>query len=424
VSDATLFRGVSRVPSASIWRFGSDGVAESRYWTPRFGICPGQPVDAALDAFRSAVSRATAGPRTAIALSGGLDTRAILASTISLGRPVDGFTAGQPDSADVRVARRLARHLKGEWHNVVIDDDFLDRFDRWAEAAVKLSDGTLGVENAHLAYLNTRLPGLADTLVDGGGAEASKRGLLHSAAVRARDSGELADVVMRLFSRPDAALALLGPGGIGRAAERLRELLRQRLTALAHDSVGDTLDAFFIRHMWTGYHGAGVAMQNEHIGCQLPFLDNQFLDALMQVPLNVRGRSALNFFVVKRCAPELERYPRVWMDVEIPWSNSRLLSLIPPIAVRVVHRLLNRPAFPIARWMGRDLREQARAAAESFARRGVMCCDSLKAALARGDAPLTGTTGRAARMAWRFDIWHREFLDARARGRHPPPTTG
>jgi asparagine synthetase B (glutamine-hydrolysing) len=411
LSENTLFGGVGRVPAASIWRFTSSGVARSTYWRPEF--CPGsdRAVDRALDALVSAVSRATSGGRTAIALSGVIDTRAILAAALSLRQAGDGFTSGLARSADVRVARMLARHLGGRWHCLAIDGAFLDQFDRWAEAAVTGSGGTLGVENAHLAYLNRLLPAKTDALADGGGAEAAKRGLLHRAVQSARSKADLARLLLHDFGHPASAEALLGAGAMKRTAERLGTLLEDLVRDVDQATIGDTLDAFFLRHMWTSYHGSGVALQNEHVGCRLPFLDNGFLDTLMQVPVAARARSDLNFLTVRHRAPELERYPRVWMDVAVPWSSRRVLTMIPPPVARAAHRLLNRPAFPIGRWMRHELREQCAAAVLSFVERGVTDCGVLKAALARGEPPITGSLGRAARTAWRFEIWLRAFSD-------------
>ena len=409
VSDHTLFRHVRRVPTASIWQFGRHAAAKSTYWEPSFRPGPDDTVERALDTFGAAVSRSTSGSRTAIALSGGIDTRAIFATVLKLGRKTDGFTSGLAGSADVRVARRLARHLDGEWHNASVAGEFLDRFQHWAETAVRDSDGTLGVEHAHLAYLNSLLPGWMDTLVDGGGAEAAKRGLLRRAARAVGSNAELKRMLMCEFGKPEAAGALLGEVEMRRVEERLSSLLEDQLAGVAHSSTGDTLDAFFLRHMWSGYHGTGVAMQNQHVGCRLPFLENDFLDALMEVPLGVRERSAVNFLAVRRNAPQLERYPRVWMDIEVPWSNSALLQMTPTLVVKVASRFLQRPAFPIARWMTRDLQAQARAALESFLGRGVADGRALRRALAGGQMPVTGSLGRAARLAWRFDTWFRVF---------------
>jgi hypothetical protein len=245
--------------------------------------------------------------------------------------------------------------------------------------------------------------------VDGGGAEAAKRGLLRRASASARNDCGLPRLLLHQFGKPDAAEALLGQTGAKHAAGRLLGLLEEQLAEVAHARAGDTLDAFFLRHMWAGYHGTGVAMQNRHVGCRLPFLENDFLDALMEVPLGHRERSALNFLAVRRYAPELERYPRVWMDVEVPWSNSALLRATPAPLVRLAQRLFQRPAFPIALWMRRELQEEARASVGSFLDRGVFEAGALRSALAREGVPVAGSLGRATRLAWRFELWYRTF---------------
>ncbi len=121
-SDRTWLKDVAPVPPATQMTFRiSDGsLTQRRYWSwdkivPLAGHHSQRELGHELGArFRTAVEQRTS-PQTGLALSGGLDSRAILAA---MPRTSQIFTFGHPDSADVRIAAQAAS-VKNAPHTVL-----------------------------------------------------------------------------------------------------------------------------------------------------------------------------------------------------------------------------------------------------------------------------------------------------------------
>lgn len=123
--DRTWFRGVEVLPAGAVltWDIASAKMNKRRYWFWT-DIQPMAHVDTPavaeelgrrfVDAVRRRVNE---GERVGVTLSGGLDSRAVLAAVPDSVRPLHAITFGKPDSPDVRIARRAAR-LKGAVHHV------------------------------------------------------------------------------------------------------------------------------------------------------------------------------------------------------------------------------------------------------------------------------------------------------------------
>ena len=109
------------------------------------------------DVFARNLPRYFAGPeRIGISLTGGLDTRMIMAwhrpSPESL--PCYTFGGTYRSCRDVVVGREVAR-AAGQSHGVIgVGEDFLSRFSRYAERTVYLTDGCADVSRSADLYVN------------------------------------------------------------------------------------------------------------------------------------------------------------------------------------------------------------------------------------------------------------------------------
>jgi asparagine synthase (glutamine-hydrolysing) len=120
LGDKTLFAGVHLMPYGSVLRYEADTdcLRIERYWD--FDNIPAWPSGAAFPEaveetgrlLRAAVERGIRGPfRLGGYLSGGLDSRTLLALACQTGRKVSSLTYGVPQSRDVHLARRTVRRV-------------------------------------------------------------------------------------------------------------------------------------------------------------------------------------------------------------------------------------------------------------------------------------------------------------------------
>lgn len=154
LENRSLFQGISVLPVASKWTFRNCVIAErGAYFNPSEWEAQGvlEP-DTFYKELREVFSKNlpryfTGRQRMAMSLTGGLDTRAVMAwyrgSEGSL--PCYTFGGTYRDCRDVQVARRVARAC-GQPHQVIqAGKDFLCQFPRLAERTIYLTDGNADV---------------------------------------------------------------------------------------------------------------------------------------------------------------------------------------------------------------------------------------------------------------------------------------
>ena len=428
VSERTLFRGVSRLPPATILATQNGRNQQQVYWRPRFTGGSAQRSRALLDdacaAFVSAVGRATEGENTAIALTGGQDTRAILAAALALGRTVSGFTAGVPGSMDLVVAHRLGSRLAGRHHELRLGPDFAMGYPALARELVWLAEGALGLEHAHNVYLNHYCLERFRALVDGGGARLCKRGFLRRAAFGRHANSEAVDLIVTRCGRPRVAAALLPRSKARDLEDAVRTTVAGLVREHEHDDLADTLDAYFLRVHKANFYARAFALQSHFLEGRLPFLDYDFVDRVMHLPRTMRERSAVQCGIVAKMWPSLRGYGRVFCDVFIPWTEEKHVKYALTGLGRVLSRArlpfrLERPCFPFNRWWREGLATEVAGRVEAFAGRGVLEADRVADIARRCRKGATAVLG-AAELLWRLGLWHELFTDGGTESQNPP----
>lgn len=152
-TDNTWLRDVKLLPAASTLTWTPDG-KQTQASYPLKPAQLGGPLsldDAASEAadlFQKAVEkRVSTEQRVGVRLSGGLDSRAIVAALSKSGRErFDTFTFGRRTAPDMRIASRAARAALANHHEfeLTAENWFNNR-----TAAVWISDGQLDVQNMH-----------------------------------------------------------------------------------------------------------------------------------------------------------------------------------------------------------------------------------------------------------------------------------
>jgi hypothetical protein len=428
VSERTLFKGVSRLPPATVLATQNGRNQQQVYWRPRFTGVSARRSRALLDdacaAFVLAVGRATEGENTAIALTGGQDTRAILAAALALGREVSGFTAGVPGSMDLVVAHRLGNRLAGRHHELRLGADFAAGYPALARELVLSAEGALGMEHAHNTRLFQYCRERFQALVDGGGARLCKRGFLRRAAFGRHANSEAVDLIATRCGRPRVAAALLPRSKARDLEDTIRTMVADLVRQNEHDDLADTLDAYFLRVHKANFYARAFALQSHFIEGRLPFLDYDFVDRVMHLPRMMRERSAVQCGVVAKMRPSLRGYGRVFCDVFIPWTEQKHIKYALTGLGRVLSRAhlpfrLERPCFPFDRWWRESLLSETVERVEAFADRGLLDTDCVMD-IARRSRSGENSVLPAAELLWRLELWHELFIDGRTVSQNPP----
>ncbi len=117
----TNVRSVRMIPPASAVSISPDAMTAKRYWTwSELRDGDGTDSEALLEDVRSAWTgairkRLDGSHSPGLTLSGGLDSRAILAEATRQGRVMTALTYGVPQADDVKIAGRVARAASARW---------------------------------------------------------------------------------------------------------------------------------------------------------------------------------------------------------------------------------------------------------------------------------------------------------------------
>ena len=279
-SDHTWLKDVTPVPSATQMTFRiSDGsLTQQRYWswdeiTPLAGHHSQRELAHELGArFRTAVEQRTS-PQTGLALSGGLDSRAILAAMP--GTP-QIFTFGHPDSADVRIAAQAAS-VKNAQHTIL----------------------PINSQN----WLLPRISGVwyADGALD----------LLHMHGIEhLKQQKEACDICLNGAGGDGLAGAghLFHPNGLSAYLKNKLHIQADRNTAqylkTEFNKVGSA-HAFYIDWRMRGFTIQGPRLGLLHgLEYRLPFLDNQVQEFLYSIPLQQKANNRLYRQILLETFPE------------------------------------------------------------------------------------------------------------------------
>lgn len=109
------------------------------------------------------------GASEAVSLTGGLDTRLILAAAENQLQSMPCFTysGADTDPLDVRIAKKVASKLSSAHHTLHLESDFFSSFAAFAKQTVYISDGYAGITGAHELYLSRKARELAAVRITG-----------------------------------------------------------------------------------------------------------------------------------------------------------------------------------------------------------------------------------------------------------------
>jgi asparagine synthase (glutamine-hydrolysing) len=286
----SLFRGVELLPGASLWRLGRCGTVErTRYFRPaQWEALPtlsAQTFETRFEeSFRALLPEYLREPaQLGLSLTGGLDTRMILACLPRGLRPALAYTyaaEGSDRLLDARIAGEAARHC-GIAHRVLdIGPAFLGDFRRQLDRTVRDSDGCAGVLGAHETWLSEQARRLAPLRLTGNyGSE-----VLRS---------------MSTFKRSGPDDALLDPGLAERVAAVVAEQAARRVHPVTH--------AAFEEVPWHLY--GTLAAARAHLGVRTPYLDNRVVELAYQAPTASRQGSAAAMRLIRNNDAALAALP-------------------------------------------------------------------------------------------------------------------
>lgn len=265
----TLFRGLRLMPGGALWRASRHlPLRRTSYFTPSDWealpvLSEAEFEQRFAEAFRTLLpGYAKANRQAGLSLTGGLDTRMILACLRPDETPAVAYTyasEGGDALLDLTIARRLAAMRGIAHHALRVGADFLASFGRQLDRTVYVTDGCAGVLGAHELYLSEQARQLAPVRLTGN---------FGSEVLRS----------MSTFKRSGPSDELLDPATAARVEAVVAEQHAHTVHPVTH--------AAFQEVPW---HLFGtLAAGRSQLSFRTPYMDNRVVELAYRAPAHLR----------------------------------------------------------------------------------------------------------------------------------------
>jgi asparagine synthase (glutamine-hydrolysing) len=288
LGNRTLFSGVSLMPAGSVWTFSTNGeVRKDSYFDGR--SLENQPelgraeyCENLRDTFVRILPRYFSGQeRAAVSVTGGLDTRMIMAWQQCPPYKLPCYTFGGTyrDSTDVQIGRAVANSCQQYHETIYVNRKFLSEFPALAKRAVYYTDGTVDVSGSVGIFTHRLARKIAPVRVTG-------------------NYGDQAMRSARSFNPTPLETELFDP--------EIAHLLR--VDATACDNVArDSGLTFFISKQMPWYYYPRFALESSQLTVRSPYLDNDLVSLLYRAPRDVLSSKEVTFRLIAEGSKELSR---------------------------------------------------------------------------------------------------------------------
>lgn len=305
LENRTLFKQIHLLPSASAWIFRNreierkDLYFQPKEWEEQGRLSPDDYYRSLRNCLSQDLPRYFNGrERVGVSLTGGLDTRLILAWRKSNLAPLASYTYGGMlrDCQDVIVARRVADSCKLPHQTITLGNDFLARFPEYAERTVYLTDGCGGVSSAADLYFSEKVREIAPVRIVG------------------TYSSELLSQVPTF--KPLDLMPGLYNGDFTPYLEQAGS------TYAAIRQVHPVTFAAFRQSPW--WHYGTVSLEQTQVTVRSPFLDNDFVRTVYRAPKFASQNGDVRLRLIQEGNPALGR---IRSDRGIGGSAGRLATM-------------------------------------------------------------------------------------------------
>ena len=288
LENKTLFPGISLLPAGSKWVFapGPHVTKETYFSRETWEDQPVLGASAYHDKLKETFSRVVQryfyrNERVAVSLTGGIDTRMIMAWAAFPPLKVPCYTFGgmYRDCADVRIARRVAEVCQQPHTTIGVNRKFFSEFPALAKRTVYYTDGTMSVGGAVELFVNRIAREIAPVRITGNyGDQVVRRAIGFQPLSLCRD----------IFNPDFLSVVQAGIGTF--------QAIRQ----------GPELSFLAFKQLpW--YHYARLALESTQVTMRSPFLDNDLFGLAYQAPAECAKSLDLSLQLIAEGNPVLGR---------------------------------------------------------------------------------------------------------------------
>lgn len=320
--DRTLFKDIQRVPFGSSLVFEQGGISIHTKWRmmykePAIQRSDQDYLDEFIELTQSAVQCRLSDPRAILALSGGLDSRFLLASGLTSKIYPPTVTYGSWRSRDIRRAGMLAHMADISNIPLILKDNYPCKF---AARVVERADGLYNALNCHGLSL-IKVADRYSILVLANGVDQ----LLYSTRSEYPYLQFEKDVIAAYFRNRNRYVEqsmwtdLFNPSWLQRVGNAVEDFYFTEVASFAAETLDNQLDSYMM-HYYANGSLSGLPMITQSMEFSEPFYDPRLVEFGLNAPLNIRCGRFLEKEGLKILAPELAMIEGVPMAVDNQWG--------------------------------------------------------------------------------------------------------
>ena len=290
LENRTLFKDIHVLPAGSAWTFKNAALErkntyfEPSQWEHQDVLAPEPYYQELRSVLTANLPRYFAGRQAmGIAMTGGLDTRVILASHPPAPGTLPSYTFGGPfrDSRDVIIGRKIAALCRQSHQVITVGDEFLTAFPRYAENTISITEGTVDVSRTSDLYVSEKARAIAPAKIVG---------TYGSEIVRQAVMFKPVEPLAGLFS-----------------ADFLPQVRNAGVTYAALRKQHPVTFAAFRQSPW--YHHGVLALEQSRLSVHSPFMDNDFVRTVYRAPQESSSNGDVRLRLIRDGSPALGRIP-------------------------------------------------------------------------------------------------------------------
>jgi len=269
-----------------------------------------------------------------LSLSGGLDTRGLLAG---LGKEAEVFftyTLGLRGCADQKLAESMARVAKTKHEFIELGQGYLGDFENMAQGMIRLSDGMYHPhESTEMLALDYFKKSPFRILLRGHGGEIAKAALAYPIMVmpQVHTFSSSKETLSYILNTTNLGIRDIDPDKL--LTRRFSEVMKEGPEQSLQESCGrvserlappDVCIYYYINEHIRRQVVASLEIFRTQIEVRMPYLDHIYLQNLLKLPVMYRNFGEVHLELIKECMPGLVRIPNSNTGAPLDASNARL----------------------------------------------------------------------------------------------------